>query len=106
MTEAEYKRRIAETEAWGRYEVDLLSTVPARAPARGGESGAIADAVAGMARRWKNKEAIEAVEGTVRWLAELVEAEWFGEDPPPAPSSYAEGQGQRWKAIWAARAAG
>ena len=80
MTPAEYRAKILAIEADGQAQSDVLSTVPARARPSAGESGAIADAVAAMAKRQQNAAAIEAIKADVAAKTEAIELEYYSQE--------------------------
>ncbi len=82
MTYEEYLARSAAIENQARERIDLLSAVTKRAPARGGESGAIADAVAGLARREQHRAEIEQIEADACYAQECLEAVFYGLPKP------------------------
>jgi hypothetical protein len=80
VTPAECRERILQLEAEAQARIDVLSTVPARARPSAGESGAIADAVAAMAKRQQNAQAIAAIEADVAAKTEAVELEFYSQE--------------------------
>jgi hypothetical protein len=77
-----YRERVFEVEKWAQEQVDILASVQRKAPARGGESGAIADAAAGLQRRQRNKDRIDMVECSMQYVLECIDAEYYGETIP------------------------
>lgn len=80
MTAAECRAKILAIEADAQAKVDVLSTVPARARPSAGESGAIADAVAAMAKRQQNADEIAAIEADMAAMIEAVELEFYSQE--------------------------
>jgi hypothetical protein len=85
VEDEEYRRRISEVEKFVNHEIDLLSSVARRAPARGGESGAIADAAAALQRRLLNRDEIAAWAETLRYLSSVIESDVYEMERPPFP---------------------
>jgi hypothetical protein len=80
LTPDEYRARIRAIETEAQAVVDVLSTVPARARPAAGESGAIADAVAAMAKQQQNAAAIAAIEADMAAQIEAVELEFYSQE--------------------------
>ena len=78
MSPGEFRSTIERIERDASERVALLSAVPARARPASGESGIIADAVASMARRERNRAEIEAIERERDRAIESVEAAFYG----------------------------
>lgn len=85
----EPERRKIVIAKWAAREVDILIGVPARARPSAGESGAIADAVASMARRVQNQARIAQIEQAVKFLESVVECDTYDDVRPDAPSALA-----------------
>lgn len=100
MTDEQYRERILAIEAWANRLVDALGGAPPTSSAPTVDEQ-IRAAVAGMARRQRHAAEIAEIEKAMEFLTTIVEARYYGEPDPPAPSARAAAALAQFEKEWA-----